>query len=225
VLQKADLKETGLAVEAKYRSGAGKIEVEVEVADTTGQDRALQVGFRLPVDLRGWHWGEHLRAAQTIEATGIYHHWFELGPGRFCNVYPFSAVFVVCPSGHVRDRLTAGLRTPRPRDYGLQDHETRNPEWSVVSGQVVSPDRLTAGLRTPAGMGLGVPMDVPRIFRVSCGSADALRGWEKVRTASPCPAREGGRGVRSVARGTDGPLPRPLPAAERGDSSEASPNL
>lgn len=114
VRQEAALRELGLTVQARYRSGQGKMEAEVEVADPTGQDRAVQVGFRLPVDLSGWRWEEHLRAARTITGTESYHHWFELGPGRFCNVYPFSAV--------------TGLRR---------------------------------------GIGLGVPMDVPRIFRMA----------------------------------------------------------
>jgi len=114
--QKASLEEMGLQVLAEYRSLNDRIEVIAEVADTTGKDRAVQIGFRLPVDLSGWHWEEHLNISRRISGANEYHNWYELGPGRYCNIFPLSA----------------------------------------VSGKSF-------------GIGMAVPMEVPRVYRISYG--------------------------------------------------------
>jgi len=116
VVQRSELKEMNLTFQAKYRVEAERIEAQVEVSDTSGQDRALQVGFRLPIDLttESWKWEEDLDKNRMIMPQESYYRWFEFGPGRFCNVLPFSAV--------------SGKRQ---------------------------------------GLAIGVPMDTPRIFRIS----------------------------------------------------------
>lgn len=91
--QDAYLEKSGLIVSALYSGDSRKIEVEVEVTDVTGKDRALEIGFRLPVKLAGWYWEEHLRKKQVIQNENSYKNWYEVGArGRWCNKLPYSCV-------------------------------------------------------------------------------------------------------------------------------------
>ncbi len=60
VEMRGGLPDAGLDFRARFRGLAGRIEVEGEVTDTTGRDRALMVVFRLPIQAEGWRWGDDM---------------------------------------------------------------------------------------------------------------------------------------------------------------------
>lgn len=61
----------GLELSASIRQG-DYLDVQGEVRDLTGQDRALKVSFTLPVKLRGWRWENTALRHCTIEAGKRY---------------------------------------------------------------------------------------------------------------------------------------------------------
>ena len=56
----------GLTLTATYTPKADHIAVHVELQDTAGQDRALEVIVALPVDANGWHWWDDVRHSRLI---------------------------------------------------------------------------------------------------------------------------------------------------------------
>ncbi|RLC64646.1 MAG: hypothetical protein DRI80_00850 [Chloroflexota bacterium] len=60
----------GLTLTATYTGAADRIEVHLELQDTAGVDRALEVILALPVDADGWRWWDDVRHSRPI-ITGI----------------------------------------------------------------------------------------------------------------------------------------------------------
>jgi cephalosporin-C deacetylase-like acetyl esterase len=55
-----------LQLEAKVTEANDHIAIEGRVADLSGQDRAISLVFALPVDARGWSWGQTMRESSVI---------------------------------------------------------------------------------------------------------------------------------------------------------------
>ncbi len=79
--QRVELADLGLRFIARYTPMADRIVVEGEVRDTTGEDRALDLVFKLPARCDGWRWSSALYDEQTIEPDG-----------RYETIYPVAAV-------------------------------------------------------------------------------------------------------------------------------------
>ena len=63
--------QAALELSAEFRAGK-YLEVRGEVRDTSGADRALMVGFTLPVKLSGWRWESTAARAETVAAGKSY---------------------------------------------------------------------------------------------------------------------------------------------------------
>ena len=63
----------GLDFRARFQVLAGYIDVNGEVADKTGKDRALLVDFRLPLNAEGWLWGDGLERSRRVVAGELQH--------------------------------------------------------------------------------------------------------------------------------------------------------
>jgi len=72
IVQRAELPELGLALEASYEATADYIQVRGTVCDTTGSDRAIVLAYSLPFAALGGTWWEDVRNFQTVEPGRVY---------------------------------------------------------------------------------------------------------------------------------------------------------
>jgi len=97
--QRVELPELGLRFLARYTPAGDRILVEGAVRDTTGQDRALDLVFKLPARCDGWTWSSALHHDRTIEPDGLYE-----------TPYPVAAV----SDGTTGDGIAMALPPDRP---------------------------------------------------------------------------------------------------------------
>jgi hypothetical protein len=69
---KASLSGADLRFSVRFRNVGARIEVEGEVADSSGRDRALLVSFRLPIQAAGWWWADDLDRRRRIQPGAAY---------------------------------------------------------------------------------------------------------------------------------------------------------
>jgi len=110
-------RQLGLAIEADYELKPDYLVVRGKVIDSTGRDRAVTVYFALPLDARGWRWGDTLRRDETIGAAGDYQVTVDVagGTGRMAR-WPFAAVYPGAPQSGSRARPGAGWAIAYPLD-------------------------------------------------------------------------------------------------------------
>lgn len=72
VRQGVELRDLGLRFEASYTPMGDRILVEGEIRDLTGEDRAIDLVFKLPARCDGWTWSNALYDRCTIELDGRY---------------------------------------------------------------------------------------------------------------------------------------------------------
>lgn len=73
ILLRAESAAQKLKLRAAFIPHPGHIEVDCELEDTSGSDRAVVVSFRLPFDANGWTSFTDIHERQTIEQTRAYH--------------------------------------------------------------------------------------------------------------------------------------------------------
>ncbi len=83
--------------------------------DTSGRDRAVTLMFALPLDARGWHWGESIRATRQIGTAGEYANNVRIGTGATGTMaqYPFSCI------ADNTSGLALGIDMTAPAQYRL----------------------------------------------------------------------------------------------------------
>ena len=77
VRQRAELKGMGLVFDATYAVRGDRIDIEAELHDRLGVDRALDVVFKLPLAVDGWTWWDDITERRVVSAkkpidTSIY---------------------------------------------------------------------------------------------------------------------------------------------------------
>jgi len=107
--------ELNLRLEVSWEAQEDHLLVSGQVADTTGQDRAITLVLALPLDATGWRWGNHLRAETPIEGTGEYANVVRIGTGATGTLsrYPFANVH------DDRTGLAVGIDMDAPAQYRL----------------------------------------------------------------------------------------------------------
>ncbi len=108
LVQRAALPDAGLVFTATYTAHSDHLAVHVQVADSTGQERALEVAWGVPVDVRGWRWWDSIRDSRPITAPTRYAN---LVSGDFATWMPMS----LYPAAVVEDG-THGLALALPLD-------------------------------------------------------------------------------------------------------------
>ncbi|MFQ5857517.1 MAG: carbohydrate binding domain-containing protein, partial [Anaerolineae bacterium] len=94
LIQSIPLPEAGLAITVTYTAHADHIAVHGEVVDTTGQDRALDVMWSVPVTGEGWTWWDDAHTSLPITDTrtyanaisAIYDGWLSM------SLYPYAGI-------------------------------------------------------------------------------------------------------------------------------------
>lgn len=82
------------------------IELQGEMQDLRGEDRALQVMFNVPVNASGWRWGDYIRGSRVINGSTHYENVYKIGDVRTQSTYPFASI----------DNNTLGMSIAVPMD-------------------------------------------------------------------------------------------------------------
>jgi hypothetical protein len=110
--------ELGLKLRAAFTAKPDRVEVSGRLSDTTGRDRAVTLVFALPLEARGWRWGDDIRRGRSINGAGEY---TETAPVRCgatgsMSLYPLAAVW------NDRSGLALALDMGKPAVYRLAYH-------------------------------------------------------------------------------------------------------
>lgn len=138
--------KNGLNLSAKFTSAGEAIKVDATLTDTTGADRAMELSYRLPLDIAGWIWDNDFVTPMTIATGSRYENldtvFAAQTKGHAHSVYPFATVrnsaaafSLAVPMGPLMDSLSYddsdGFRITY--DLGLSRATTKNPSKAAVS--------------------------------------------------------------------------------------------
>lgn len=84
----------GLQVKATFSGEGKKIDMDIDITDLTNADRILTLYFALPVDTKGWSWGDDMRNSRVIKGSSEMSNTVNIGFGVDGKMsrYPFAAV-------------------------------------------------------------------------------------------------------------------------------------
>lgn len=108
-------KPLGLAWRGSFRKQGGGYQVDLDLRDLTGRDRAVTAYLALPVDAVGWRWGRDIRHSEPIRADGEYSGLTNVpvGAAGAMSLYPFACV------SNDRRGLVLGTSLDRPSVYRI----------------------------------------------------------------------------------------------------------
>jgi len=140
-LQQTATLTNGLAITVTYTADADHIAVHADIADTTGQNRALDVGWGVPVVMAGGTWWDDAHTARTItgtrryanEISAIYDGWQSM------SLYPYAGVQIGEDAG-----LALGLPLDRPQ-VALLSYDGRSNRYSALYHLGISPQAVKVG--------------------------------------------------------------------------------
>ncbi|MFO1498942.1 MAG: hypothetical protein U1G07_11220 [Verrucomicrobiota bacterium] len=86
--------ELSLQVQAKVTSFRNHLSVEGRVRDTSGRDRAILLGFALPIQAHGWTWSDDIRQTRPITGTSEFADVVTVNAGSTGtqSTYPLAAI-------------------------------------------------------------------------------------------------------------------------------------
>lgn len=111
-------KDLGLSLEASFNAAKDHLAIAGSVTDTTGRDRAITLLFALPLDAKGWRWGDDVRQSRLIGGSGEFANTTSLrcGANGKMSLYPLAAVW------SERTGLALALDMDHPAQYRLVYH-------------------------------------------------------------------------------------------------------
>jgi len=112
--QHVELSDMRLRFVARYRPAVDHIRVSGEVRDTTGEDRAIDLVYKLPARCEGWRWANALYDEVTVERDGQYQTAY---PVASIAAGPFGLCMGVPPDAPAR--ATLGCR-PRSAQFHIR---------------------------------------------------------------------------------------------------------
>ena len=83
---------SGLSLSARFTGVGSAIKVDATLTDTTGQDRMIELGFRLPLDVAGWDWEQNAVTSVPIVDGTRYENLDAIFGQQTHSVYPFATV-------------------------------------------------------------------------------------------------------------------------------------
>jgi IPT/TIG domain-containing protein len=135
--------KNNLNLSATFTNVGSAVKVDATLTDTTGTDRAIELAYKLPLNVPGWTWDDDFVTPITIAANTRYQYLVSgFGPAQSHSLYPFanvhnaSASFALAvPMGPQMNRLSYdtgdGLRSSW--DLGLSPAATKTPSRATVS--------------------------------------------------------------------------------------------
>lgn len=93
VTQAGTLGNLGLKLETSCASAGGYLSFSGKLTDLTGRDRAVEVGYEIPLEARGWTWSDDIVRSRTVTAEETYRSTWDCAAGAgYCAIYPFSSL-------------------------------------------------------------------------------------------------------------------------------------
>ncbi len=88
------LPENSLEMETDYLAYTDRIVVEGKIKDSSGENRAIELIFRLPLELQGWFFWDDMRNCRKIEEEIIYENMIsgDFSARMPISLYPYLAV-------------------------------------------------------------------------------------------------------------------------------------
>jgi hypothetical protein len=85
--------KNGVTLNARFTNAGTAIRVDVTLTDTTGSDRPIELGFRLPLNVAGWSWEQNFVTSLPI-STGTKYESLDasFGGTQKKSNYPFATV-------------------------------------------------------------------------------------------------------------------------------------
>ena len=84
--------EKQIAIDATIKKNDDMIKVDGTVEDVSGNDRALILSFRMPIDARGWVWWDDIHIKREIKEKECYSDFSNVGNGRYFSKLPLSCI-------------------------------------------------------------------------------------------------------------------------------------
>jgi len=153
---------SGLSLSATFKSVGSAIKVDATLTDTTGDDRGVELTFRLPLSIAGWTWDNDFVTPSTIVAGSRYTkldtNFSNQTLGHTHSTYPFatvhnasSAFAMGVPMGPLMDRFyyddAYGFRLVY--DLGLSSATVLHPKKATVTFWIYTHDAQW-GMRSAA---------------------------------------------------------------------------
>ncbi|HEY7113311.1 MAG TPA: hypothetical protein VIA45_10305 [Thermoanaerobaculia bacterium] len=139
----------GLTLTANFTPAASALRVDLELDDSSGADRAVELSFRLPVDGTGWTWDQDPVTPLSI-VNGVRYETLDTTFGaQTHSIYPFATVrnsdvafTLAVPMGPQMSRLTYDLQTGLRLtwDVGLSASAAKTPSSARLSFWIYSQD-------------------------------------------------------------------------------------
>jgi hypothetical protein len=134
--------ELGLDLERRYLPGDDHLAIEGRLRDRTGQDRSVTLVFALPLDLKGWQWGDDVRRSRRIEGLDEFSSVIPLPCGATGTLsrYPLAAVYSETLG------LGLGIDMGRPSQVRLSYHPATKQllvayDFGLIHDSVTAPGR------------------------------------------------------------------------------------
>jgi len=142
LVQSASLPESGLLITVTYTAHADHIAVHGEVVDTTGEDRALDITWGIPIDAQSGTWWDDVHTSRPITDAGTYAHaisaiydgWLPI------SLYPYAGVQI---SGK---GVALGLPLDRPQ-LALLAYDGAAGRYGATFHLGISPQAVKVGPR------------------------------------------------------------------------------
>jgi len=80
------------AVNATFSRNEDFIKVDGTVEDLSGNDRAIILSFRIPIDARGWVWWDDIHRKRNISEKECYNDYCTIGKERYFSKLPLSCI-------------------------------------------------------------------------------------------------------------------------------------
>ncbi|MGE5277053.1 MAG: hypothetical protein ACM3SU_08670 [Acidobacteriota bacterium] len=140
----------GLDLAARFVDAGPAIRVEATLADSSAQDRAIELSFRLPLDLTGWTWEQNPVASLPI-AEGVRYENLDRSFGaQSHSLYPLAtvrngaaaALTLATPMVPQMNRFSCDRQTgfSLTWDLGLSPAATKSPSSATVTFWIYTQD-------------------------------------------------------------------------------------
>ncbi len=106
--------DLGIELTADFRALRNNIRCDLELRDLLGEDRGLQVMWRLPLALAGWTWYDDATTPRTVEGDALFENVYRRGQVVQFSQYPWSSVT------HGTSGLSLAVPVDVPRTFRLR---------------------------------------------------------------------------------------------------------
>ena len=182
----------GLTLNARYTNAGTAIRVDATLTDTTGQDRPVEVSYRLPLDVAGWKWQKNIYSATAIQDGVRYENVDFTINSQGRSTYPFATV-----TGSATSISLAVPMGPQMQRFGYDTVNGLRSTWDLGLSAAATKTQVEGeldvlDLRESAGVGIsGGGAEVLRVesleLHVAAEAAGGVGASKGARSCRPFP--------------------------------------